>query len=111
MKKVFFTIIATLFLAVAANAQTKSAASSSLSLENAFEVNFTQGTALSSKAANAYSQTIKTNADKSFGIAAEINSVALYTTNIAVPATKIIDIVIKSNAAGYIGNSYSISVF
>jgi hypothetical protein len=110
MKKVIFTIIATIFLGVAADAQTKSAYSN-LSLKHAIEVNFTAGTALSAKAAQAYTQTINTNSDKSFSIVTEINSAPLYTINIAVPVTRIIDTLIKSNAAGYIENSYSISVF
>ena len=111
MKQVIFTIIATMFLGLAADAQTKSAAYSNLSLENAFEVNFTKGTALTAKAANVYTQSIKTNSDKSFNVAAENTNFSFYTTNIEVPATKIIETIINSNTCGYIGNSYSISVF
>lgn len=111
MKKVFFTIIATIFLGVAADAQTKSVVTLDLSLEDAVTMNFTHGTAISAKVADTYTQAIKTNTDRSFNVSGETFAVSLYTTNIQVPVTKIIESITKSYAAGYIGNSYSISVF
>lgn len=111
MKKVLFTIIATIFFGIAAQAQTKSAASFELSLDNAIEVNFGKGTAVSAKTAHNYTQIIKSNSDKSFNVAAEVSYAVSYITNEQVPVTKILDVIVRSNAPGYIGNSYSISVF
>jgi hypothetical protein len=108
MKTFFFTILATIFFGVAAQAQTKSAA---LSLDNAIEVNFGKGTAVSAKTANNYTQIIKANNNKTFNVATEASFAAPYLTNIPVPASKILDQVIKSNTPCYFGNTFSISVF